>query len=153
MTRYWLFKSEPDCFGISDLKRRKKATWDGVRNYQARNYLRDEVQLGDVVVFYHSSCAEPAAVGIAKIVRAAYADKTAWDSHSEHPDPKSTPKNPIWYVVDVAYVHTFQHAVLLKVLHAMPEMNGSPLTQRGNRLSILPLSEKQYRAIKKEGGR
>ncbi len=153
MARYWLFKSEPDCFGISDLKRKKKAVWDGVRNFQARNFLRDDIHVGDLIIFYHSSCAEPAAVGVARVVRAGYPDATAWDPQSEHPDPKSTPQKPLWYVVDVAYMETFAQPVLLKVLHTLPEMTGSPLIQRGNRLSILPLSKKQYDAIEKEGRR
>ncbi|MBP9669513.1 MAG: EVE domain-containing protein [Candidatus Pacebacteria bacterium] len=150
MVRYWLFKSEPDCFGLDDLKAKRKAPWDGVRNFQARNFLRDQVQLGDKVVFYHSSCAIPAAVGLAQVVRAGYPDHTAWDPESEHYDPKSTKKHPLWYMVDVAYVESFREPVSLKVLQTLPEMMRSPLTQRGNRLSVLPLTDNQYKAIVRE---
>lgn len=151
--RYWLFKSEPDCFSLSDLRKKKRAPWDGVRNFQARNYLRDDVHVGDIVVFYHSSCAVPGAVGLATVTKAAYPDATAWDPHSEHPDPKSTRANPRWFVVDVAYKQDFKVPVPLTILHTLPEFAGSPLIQRGNRLSIIPLTASQFRAVVREGSR
>ena len=107
---YWLMKTEPDCFGLEHLKAKPKRTehWDGVRNYQARNFLRDGMQKGDLAFFYHSSCPEPGIAGIVKIARAAYPDHTAWDPDNEHFDPKSSPANPIWYMVDVKLEREFQ---------------------------------------------
>jgi predicted RNA-binding protein with PUA-like domain len=148
---YWLMKTEPDCFGIDHLKARPKRTehWDGVRNYQARNFLRDGMQKGDLAFFYHSSCAEPGVAGIVKIARAAYPDHTAWDPDNEHFDPKSSPANPIWYMVDVKLEREFKHLLPLTAIKANPALKDMRLVQRGNRLSILPVTEKEWKAILK----
>ncbi len=144
-------KSEPDVFGLQHLRARPKRTehWDGVRNYQARNFLRDDMQKGDLAFFYHSSCAEPGIAGIVKIVRAGYPDDSAWDPKSNHFDPKSTPGKPIWYMVDVKLEREFRYPVTLAALKQNPALKDMKLLQRGNRLSILPVTEKEWNAILK----
>lgn len=146
---YWLMKSEPDAFGIDDLKRRPAQTepWDGVRNYQVRNMMRDDMQVGDLAFFYHSSCAVPGIAGIMKIVRAGYPDVSAFDPRGKHHDPKGTPDNPRWFRVDVRYVRKFKRLISLAELKAHPELRGLALLQRGNRLSIMPLSAAQWKFI------
>ena len=148
---YWLMKSEPDAFGIGHLKARPRRTerWDGVRNYQARNFLRDDMRKGDLAFFYHSSCAEPGIAGIVKIVRAGYPDDSAWNPKSSHFDPKSTPANPIWYMVDVKLEREFRNSIPLAALKQNPGLRDMKLLQRGNRLSILPVTEKEWNAILK----
>ena len=148
---YWLMKTEPDCFGLEHLKAKPKRTehWDGVRNYQARNFLRDGMQKGDLAFLYHSSCAEPGIAGIVKIARAAYPDHTAWDPDSEHFDPKSSPANPVWYMVDVQLERALKHPIPLTAIKANPALKDMRLVQRGNRLSILPVTEKEWKAILK----
>ena len=148
---YWLMKSEPDVFGIWHLKARPRHTehWDGVRNYQARNFLRDDMRKGDLAFFYHSSCAEPGIAGIVKIVRAGYPDDSAWNPKSSHFDPKSTPANPIWYMVDVKLEREFRNSIPLAALKQNPGLRDMKLLQRGNRLSILPVTEKEWNAILK----
>jgi len=147
---YWLMKSEPDCFGLHHLKAKPKRTehWDGVRNYQARNFLR-AMQKGDLAFFYHSSCAEPGVAGIVKIARAAYPDHTAWNPESEHFDPKSSPENPIWYMVDVKLEREFRHPITLTAIKSQPALKNMKLVQRGNRLSVLPLTAKEWNTILK----
>ncbi len=147
--RYWLMKSEPDLFGIADLKRRRNQTehWDGVRNYQARNFLRDEMKQGNLAFFYHSSCPVPGVAGIVEIVRAGYPDHTAWDPKTPYFDPKSSPQKPIWYMVDVKLVRKFERVVTLEEIKAEPALKHMRLVQRGNRLSILPVTEKEWRVI------
>ena len=148
---YWLMKTEPDCFGIEHLKTRPKRTehWDGVRNYQARNFIRDGMQKGDLAFFYHSSCAEPGIAGIVKISRAAYPDHTAWDPDNEHFDPKSSPDKPIWFMVDVKLERDFKHPILLSTIKANPALQDMALVQRGTRLSVMPVKEKEWKAILK----
>jgi len=148
---YWLMKSEPDAFGIGHLKARPRRTerWDGVRNYQARNFLRNVMRKGDLAFFYHSSCAEPGIAGIVKIVRAGYPDDSAWNPKSSHFDPKSTPANPIWYMVDVKLEREFRNSIPLAALKQNPGLRDMKLLQRGNRLSILPVTEKEWNAILK----
>jgi len=144
-------KTEPDCFGLEHLKTKPKRTehWDGVRNYQARNFLRDGMQKGDLAFFYHSSCPEPGIAGVVKIVRAAYPDHTAWDPDNEHFDPKSSPANPIWYMVDVKLEREFKHLLPLTAIKANPALKDMRLVQRGNRLSILPVTAKEWNTILK----
>lgn len=151
--RYWLFKSEPSGFSLEDLKNRPDATehWDGVRNFQARNYLRDEVKVGDGVLFYHSNIAEPAVVGIAEVVRAGYPDFTALDPQSDHFDPRSTPDKPTWFMVDVRFVRELPRQVTLSELRTIPELAGLPLLNR-SRLSIQPVPEAAWSLILKLGG-
>lgn len=150
---YWLFKSEPGCFSIDDLKRRPDMTeqWDGVRNYQARNFLRDGVAIGDGVLFYHSNIPEPGVVGIAEVVRGGYPDSTALDPASEHFDPKSSPQNPIWYMVDVRYVAHLPRPVTLENIKGHPLLAAMPLVNR-SRLSIQPVTPQEWRIIRAMGG-
>ncbi|WP_100643338.1 EVE domain-containing protein [Alteromonas facilis] len=138
---YWLFKTEPDVFGIDDLKRHpnKRATWDGVRNYQARNFLRDSVKVGDHVFIYHSSCKNIGITGLAKVTAVGLVDTTQFDPESKYFDPKATPDNPRWYMVEVEHVQTFKQVISLKSIKAMPEITELPLVKAGHRLSIMPV--------------
>jgi predicted RNA-binding protein with PUA-like domain len=147
--RYWLMKSEPDTFGVDDLARRPRQTesWDGVRNYQARNFLRDGMRRGDLAFFYHSSCAEPGVAGIVKIVRAGYPDIGARNRRSPHFDPRSTPASPVWFCVDVKLVRSFARIVPLRAMRNNPALRRMPLVQRGNRLSIMPVTPAEWRVI------
>ncbi|HEU0265818.1 MAG TPA: EVE domain-containing protein [Geobacterales bacterium] len=150
---HWLFKTEPSCFSLEDLKQRPGMTepWDGVRNYQARNFLRDAVQVGDRVLFYHSNIAEPAVVGIAEVVRAGYPDITARDPESEHFDPAATAADPRWFMVDVRFVREFPQPVTLERIKANPILADMPLVRR-SRLSIQPVTPEQWRIILAMGG-
>ena len=146
---YWLMKSEPDVFGIEHLKKLPRQTdaWDGVRNYQARNMMRDQMQKGDLAFFYHSNCKEPGIVGIMKIVRAGYPDHTALDPETKYFDPKSDPDNPRWYMVDVKYVRLLKRVITLSELKEYPELEDMPLLRRGNRLSVMPVTRQQWEFI------
>ncbi len=148
---YWLMKSEPSAFSLDDLRRRPKRTehWDGVRNYQARNFMRDDMQKGDLAFFYHSSCPEPGIAGIVEITRPAYPDHTAWNPDSGHFDPKSSPHNPIWYMVDVRFVSAFEQPILLERLRRQPALRGMQLLKRGSRLSVMPVTKQEWSAILK----
>ena len=146
---YWLMKSEPDVFGINDLYKKPDQTehWDGVRNYQARNMMRDAMKLGDQVFFYHSNCDQPGIVGIMKVVKEGYPDFTAFDPDDIHFDPKSDPAHPRWMMVDVKYIKTLSRTITLKELKLHPELTGTTLLRRGNRLSIIPVSEEEWHFI------
>ncbi|GAB4302084.1 MAG: EVE domain-containing protein [Thiohalomonadaceae bacterium] len=146
---YWLMKSEPDVFGIDHLASRPGQTehWDGVRNYQARNMLRDQMQVGDRVFFYHSNCKVPGIVGIAEIVRAGYPDHTARNPEGKYYDPKSTEDKPIWYMVDVRLVRKLKRTISLEELKQRAELADMPLVRRGNRLSVMPVSPQEWEAI------
>lgn len=146
---YWLVKSEPDEFSIDDLYARPKRTehWDGVRNYQARNYMRDGMKKGDEVFFYHSNCEVPGIVGIARVVKEAYPDHTAFDPDDPHYDPKSDPDNPRWLMVDVKYVRKLERTIALSELKENPKLEGMALVRKGNRLSVMPVTEQQWRAV------
>jgi predicted RNA-binding protein with PUA-like domain len=150
---HWLFKTEPSCFSLNDLKHHPSMTehWDGVRNYQARNFLRDGVKLGDRVLIYHSNIPEPAVVGIAEVVREGYPDFTALDPVSDHFDPKASVANPIWYMVDVRYVATLKRPVTLEEIKGNPLLADMPLVKR-SRLSIQPVTPEQWRIIVTMGG-
>ncbi len=148
---YWLMKSEPATFGIDDLKRKKRSIWDGVRNYQVRNFLRDEFRVGDMALFYHSSCKEVGVAGEMAVVKAGYPDPTQFDPKSPYYDEGSTPDNPRWLAVDVAFGSKFTRIVTLTELKALSIMTDSPLLKRGNRLSIVPLSARQYEEIRTLG--
>lgn len=143
--RYWLMKSEPNAYSFSDLMNEEDATaeWDGVRNYQARNTMRDDMRVGDGVIFYHSNAKPPGAVGTAVVVREGYPDSTAWDAKSEHPDPKSTPENPIWYMVDIKAVSAFNRFVPLREIKATPGLEDMPLV-KNSRLSVQPVSKQEW---------
>jgi len=148
MAQYWLMKSEPDAFGLDDLAARPGGTepWDGVRNYQARNMMRDQMQPGDQVFFYHSNCKVPGIVGIAEVVSSGYPDHTAFDPNAKYYDPKSDPDNPRWYMVDVRYVRHLTRTISLAELkdHADGPLADLPLVRRGNRLSIMPVTQGQW---------
>jgi predicted RNA-binding protein with PUA-like domain len=147
--KYWLMKSEPEAFSIDDLKSRPQQSehWDGVRNYQARNMMRDEMKVGDQVFFYHSNCTEPCIVGIATVVKEGYPDHTAFDPENKHYDPKSKPEQPTWMMVDVKYVRYLRRNITLTELKTYPELAELALVRRGNRLSIMPVSESQWAFI------
>ncbi|MHC4930887.1 MAG: EVE domain-containing protein [Planctomycetota bacterium] len=150
---YWLFKTEPDVFSIEDLRRspRQTTAWEGVRNYQARNLLRDEVRRGDGVLFYHSSARPRAVAGTAKVVRAAYPDVTQFDGASKYFDAKATPEIPRWFVVDIKLDRVFAAPVTLDEMRGMPALEGMMLLKRGARLSIQPVTAPQWRAIVSRG--
>ena len=151
--KYWLMKSEPSDYSFDDLKNERNSTaeWDGVRNYQARNLLRDEIKVGDEVLFYHSNSKPSAVVGTAKVVKNGYPDFTAWDPNSDHPDPKSNPGNPIWYMVDIKPLERFTTPLTLAVLKANPQLPGMALLQRGSRLSVQPVSPNEWKVIREMG--
>jgi predicted RNA-binding protein with PUA-like domain len=148
----WLFKSEPDVFSFTNLKDRKREPWSGVRNYQARNYMRDEMEVGDLALFYHSSCPEPGIAGIMKIVSKPYADPTQFEPGGEYEDPKATPENPRWQLVDVAWAQDFKRFVSLEMLRTEPALAEMRILQKGNRLSITPVTDEEFKAIRKLGG-
>jgi predicted RNA-binding protein with PUA-like domain len=149
--KYWLMKSEPESFSIDDLARapRKTTCWDGVRNYQARNMMRDEMKRGDLAFYYHSNCEVPGIVGVIEIVREGYPDHTAFDPHDHHFDPKSDPDNPRWYMVDVRLVKKFPRVVSLRELrhYSNDKLRGFQLLARGNRLSVMPVSAPHWKFI------
>jgi len=150
--KYWLMKSEPDIFGIEQLQAmpRKISAWDGVRNYQARNMMRDKMKKGDQVFLYHSSCAEPGIVGIMQVVKEAYPDHTALDTEAKYFDPKSDPDHPRWFMVDVQFKHQFQRIISLKELkqHAL-QLGDFILLKKSSRLSIMPVTAAQWSYILK----
>lgn len=152
--RYWLFKSEPSVYSIDDLAEEPDRTtyWDGVRNYQARNILRDEIQRGDRVLFYHSNAKPMAVVGTAEVVRSGYPDHTAWDPRETYYDPKSDPENPRWYMVDVRLLQTFPEPVTREMLAEDRTAAGMMVLKRGARLSIQPVTEREWRAVHKIAG-
>ncbi|WP_432722873.1 EVE domain-containing protein [Jeongeupia wiesaeckerbachi] len=144
---YWLMKSEPDDVGIDDLHRLGQVGWYGVRNYQARNFMRDAMAVGDGVLFYHSSCAEPGVAGVAEVCSVAYPDPTQFDPESKYYDPKSTPAAPRWQQVDVRFVAKGQ-LLSIDAMRSHPELAGMRVLQRGNRLSITPVTDNEWAVIK-----
>ena len=149
--RYWLMKSEPDCFSFYDLMKAPEQTtfWDGVRNYQARNLLRDDVKPGDGVLFYHSGCAEPGVAGIARVASGPYPDATQFDPKTPYFDPKATREQPRWYLVDVAFERKLAQVIALDEIkqHADELGEGFALTARGNRLSVFPVTAAQWKLL------
>jgi predicted RNA-binding protein with PUA-like domain len=145
---HWLIKSEPGTFSIDDLaaRPRKTTAWDGVRNFQARNMLRDSMKKGDTAFFYHSSCEVPGIAGIVSIEKAGYPDKTAFDRKHHHYDPESKPGDPRWYVVDVKLERKFEHVITLDELrrHASGELSAFVILRRGNRLSVTPVTNAEW---------
>jgi predicted RNA-binding protein with PUA-like domain len=148
---YWLVKSEPNVFSIDDLKKSKNQTtkWDGVRNYQARNYLKNEMKTGDEVFFYHSNAEPPAVVGICKVVKEGYADHTQFDPEDKHFFPSADPKNPIWYMVDVKFTKKLKNPVTLADIRANRKLKNMKLVKRGNRLSVMPVMKEEFEEILK----
>jgi predicted RNA-binding protein with PUA-like domain len=146
---YWLMKSEPSVFSIDDLMQREgqREPWDGVRNYQARNMMRDQMKVGDDVFFYHSNCETPGIVGIARIASDSYPDPTQFMPGHGHFDPKSKPENPSWYLVEVSFVRKLDRVISLSELKERPELKDFPLVRRGNRLSVMPVSGPEWTFI------
>jgi predicted RNA-binding protein with PUA-like domain len=142
-------KSEPDTFGIAHLAKAGTEPWTGVRNFQARNYMRDSMRVGDTVLFYHSSCKVPGIYGIAKVASAPYPDPTQFDKKSEYVDIRATKEKPIWYLVDVSYVKTLKTPVTLSEMRADPRLSTMMILEPGSRLSITPISETEYAVIQK----
>ena len=147
--KYWLMKSEPDVFSLEDLKNCPHQTepWDGIRNYQARNLMRDEMKMGDQAFFYYSRQAEPAIVGTVRVVREAYPDHTSWDPSSKYFDEKSSPENPRWLMVDVQFENEFSRPVTLKEMRSIPELKEMFLLRKGMRLSVQPVTEEEFQLI------
>jgi predicted RNA-binding protein with PUA-like domain len=152
--KFWLVKTEPDCFSIQDLAKQPRGTtcWSGVRNYQARNFMRDEMKLGDRVLVYHSSTDEPAVVGTATIVRESYPDHTAWNEKDDHYDSASTLENPRWFMVDIKLEQIFQQPLPLAKLRGVAALKNMELLRKGSRLSVQPVRRSEYEAIMKVAG-
>jgi len=149
MARYWLFKSEPDVFSIHDLhnSRGKRTSWEGIRNYQARNFLRDDAQVGDGVLFYHSNADPLAIVGTATIVKAGYPDHFAWQDGHKYFDAASTPDQPVWFMVDIRLTQIFRTPVTRSSLLLEPDCRDMLLLKKGSRLSIQPVTESEWQAV------
>lgn len=148
MKRYWLIKSEATGFSLDDLiaSPDRITSWDGVRNYQARNFMRDDMHIGDLVLFYHS-VKNPAIVGLVKVVRESYPDHTAWETENSHFDRRSTAEKPLWFMVDVQYVETFSNPLSLAFLRTVPELGKMELLRKGSRLSVMPVGENEFALI------
>jgi len=151
--QYWLVKSEPNVFSINDFKKCKNQTtfWDGVRNYQARNYLRDQMKKSDAVLFYHSNTDPLAVVGYCEVVADGYPDHTQFDPENIHYDPKADPDNPTWFMVDLKLVDIFDSAVTIEKIKSHPKLNNMKLIARGNRLSVMPVAKEEFDIIVKMG--
>ena len=150
--RYWLFKSEPNAYSIDDLEADGATFWDGVRNYQVRNMLRDEIRVGDRILFYHSNAKPMAVVGTAEVIRNGYPDHTAFDPKDKHYDPKSNPDEPTWFMVDVKFLQKFDTTVTRDDLKADDVTSGMMVMQRGCRLSIQPVTTGEWKAVLKQAG-
>lgn len=148
MANYWLVKSEPGCYSIDTLENEPDqiTSWDGVRNYQARNFMRDGMKLGDKVLFYHS-VTNPSIVGVCEVVRESYPDHTAWNPEDDHFDPKSTVDNPRWFMVDVKFVEKLPRALSLKELRQIPGLESMELLRKGSRLSVMPVDKNEFDII------
>ncbi|HVJ44773.1 MAG TPA: EVE domain-containing protein [Luteolibacter sp.] len=149
---HWLIKSEPDVFGIDDLKRVKREPWNGVRNYQARNYMWKEMKPGDLALFYHSNATPPGIAGVAKVASEPYPDNTQFDSKSEYHDPKSTKENPRWWLVDFEFVAKFDELLPLESLKSDPVLAEMVVCQKGTRLSITPVEKLHFTRVLKLAG-
>lgn len=145
--QYWLIKSEPESYSIDDLKRDKKTPWSGVRNFQARNFMRDQMKIGDLALFYHSSVNPPGIAGVAKVASAPYPDPTQFEPKSPYFDPRATKDRPVWYVVDFSFVKKFKQEITLPKLKASKFFADMLVIQKGNRLSIQPASEKHFKKV------
>ncbi len=145
--QYWLMKSEPDAYSIDDLEKDGKECWDGIRNYQARNFMMKDMQIGDEVLFYHSNAKPPGVAGLARVCSEAYPDHTAWDPESKYFDSRSTPEKPLWFMVDLAFVKKFPRIISLSELKENPALAGMMVIKKGMRLSIQPVSEEHFTII------
>ncbi|WP_339725807.1 EVE domain-containing protein [uncultured Paraglaciecola sp.] len=150
--QYWLFKTEPDAFSIDDLANMPNQTehWDGIRNYQARNFLRDQIKQGDQVFIYHSSCKDVGIVGLAEVVKEAYPDHTQFNPETKYYDPKSTQDKPRWYMVDIKFKQKFDHLLSLKAIKQMADISEVGLVKKGGRLSVMPVPEHEFRVLLKQ---
>ena len=146
MKKYWLMKTEPTCYSVDDLQREQRTAWSGVRNYQARNFMR-EMAVGDEVLVYHSNCAEPAVAGIGRVARAAYPDATQFDPKDDHFEPRATKEKPVWEHVDVAFVRKLRRPVTLAAMKFNAKLAGMLVRERGSRLSVQPVSERHFREV------
>lgn len=151
--KYWLMKTEPTVFSFTDLKNRRHATdhWEGVRNYQARNFMRDEMRRGDLALFYHSNCDLPGVVGIVEVTREACPDHTAWDPASRYYDPQSTPEKPRWFMVDVTWRTDLARTVSLQEMKQVKALRGMKLLQKGQRLSVMPVTGDEFDVVVRLG--
>jgi predicted RNA-binding protein with PUA-like domain len=147
--QYWLMKSEPNAFSIDDLRASKTTYWSGVRNYQARNFMRDRMKVGDGVLFYHSNVEPVGIAGTAKVVKAGYPDFTAWDPKDHHYDSASLPSKPVWYMVDIQFVKKCRSVISLKRLKETPVLKKMTVVQKGSRLSVQSVAPEEWKAILK----
>ena len=151
--RFWLMKCEPDAYTIDDLERDGRTSWEGVRNYQARNFMRDQMQVGDKVLFYASNATPSGVTGLAEVVRPAYPDHTALLPGHNYHDPKSTRDEPIWYMVDIGFVENFRGTVALEVLKQTAGLEDMMVTRKGSRLSVQPVTRAEYDIVARLGRR
>ena len=151
--KYWLMKSEPDVFSIDDLKKKKRTHWDGVRNFQARNFMKVEMKKGDKVLFYHSNADPSGAAGIAEVIKEGYPDHTQFDPDDKHFEPKASPQKPYWYMVDIKFVEKLKTFVPLNEIKKNPKLKKMRLVQRGNRLSVMPVEKNEFDEIVKMGSK
>ena len=149
--KYWLMKSEPDVYSIDDLERHGTCFWEGVRNFQARNFMRDEMRLGDAVLFYHSNAKPPAVAGLATVCKESYPDFTSWDPKSSYYDKRSSEENPLWFMVDLKFKEKFTNPVSLAKIKETSSLGGMLLIKKGMRLSVQPVEKKEYSLICKMG--
>lgn len=145
--KYWLMKSEPETYGIDHLQADRETAWTGVRNFLARNYMRDEMHVGDQVLFYHSSCKVPGVYGIAKVASAPYPDPTQFDANSDYFEPRATKEKPVWYLVDISFVKKLTEPVTLTDIRANPKLKSMAILQPGSRLSITPVAPEHLAEI------
>ncbi len=150
--RCWLMKSEPDTFSIDDLQRQRRTPWEGVRNYQARNFMRDAMKVGDAVLFYHSNTSPPGVVGLAQVASAPYPDPSAFDPDSPYFDPRSSAATPRWILIDVAFIEKWTAPVPLEHLRDDPVLRGMLVTQKGQRLSVQPVDRAHFVHVARLGG-
>jgi predicted RNA-binding protein with PUA-like domain len=142
--RCWLMKTEPDVFSLQDLKKKKHAPWDGVRNFQARNFMKNDMKVGDNVIFYHSSTDPSGAAGLARVYREAYPDHTSWDPKSSYFDPRSTKQKPLWFMVEVGFGEVFPHFITLDEIKCSPVCEDMLVARKGMRLSVQPVQKKHF---------
>jgi predicted RNA-binding protein with PUA-like domain len=150
--RYWLMKTEPDVFSIQDLKRKGRSAWDGVRNYTARNFMKDEMTVGDLVLFYHSNATPPGIAGVSRVCSETYPDPTQFDPKSEYYDPKSKPEAPRWWLIDVEFVEELPTFLPLPLLRETAELDGMVLLRKGMRLSVQPVDKPHFQWALAAGG-
>ncbi len=146
---YWLMKCEPEAYSIDDLQREKRCFWEGVRNYQARNFMRDDMRVGDMAFFYHSNAKPSGVAGLMRVVKVGYPDHTAWDPSNSYFDPKTSEDKPTWSMVDVEFVEKFPRIFSIKEMKAVPQLQEMAMLQKGSRLSITPLEEKHFKLLLK----